>query len=80
VKRKIYLVLGLLCVLLVLAATRAPAQSYPDVGELKPFSAETNYMSRAGYMRWQVYTASGIWLSMMEARRILKAQDINPDA
>jgi hypothetical protein len=50
------------------------AQSYPNVGNLKPFSAETNFMSRAGYLRYLVHQQTGQWLTPEEANRVVKQQ------
>jgi len=37
---------------LALCGTAAYSQQYPQVAGLKPFTAETNYMSLPGYLRW----------------------------
>jgi hypothetical protein len=50
------------------------AQTMPSVAGLEPFSAETNFMSLPGYLRWLVYEQSGQWLSMPEAARIVQEQ------
>lgn len=70
---------GLIVVLLatlVLAATVAPAlaQQYPDVSSLKPFSAEANFMSLPGYLRWLVFQQTGQWITYAEAARIVQEQ------
>jgi hypothetical protein len=52
----------------------ASAQQYPSVSNLKPFSAESDYMSLAGYLRYVVYQQSNQWLTYDEASRIVKQQ------
>jgi len=57
--------------------TPAPAQTqgqYPNVASLKPFSAEANYMSLAGYLRYLVFQQTGQWLTREEAVRIVSQQ------
>jgi uncharacterized protein YdeI (BOF family) len=60
------------------ATTPAPATTtqgqYPDVHSLKPFSAEANYMSLAGYLRYLVFQQTGQWLTRAEAVRIVAQQ------
>jgi len=57
------------------AAAQEPAGGeYPDVVGLTPFSAETNFMSLPGYLRWQVYLEQEVWLSLLEAKRIVAEQ------
>ena len=77
-----YLVLlGAMAVLLVFVSTAmATTTGEWDIAGLQPFTAEANYMSLAGYFRWQHFLDHGQWLTMMEARRMLKAEGINPDA
>jgi hypothetical protein len=57
-----------------LAAMPAFAQQYPNVATLEPFSAETNFMSLPGYLRWVTFQQTGEWLSMAEATRIVEEQ------
>lgn len=52
----------------------AAAQQYPSVANLKPFSAEANYMSLPGYLRYVVHQQSNQWLTYDEASRIVKQQ------
>lgn len=47
---------------------------YPNVANLKPFSAEANYMSLAGYLRYLVFQQTGQWLTRAEAVRIVDQQ------
>jgi hypothetical protein len=49
-------------------------QQYPAVKNLEPFSASTNFMSHAGYLRWVVFQQQGQWLSHDEAVRIVNQQ------
>jgi hypothetical protein len=39
----------------------ASAQSVSDTANLTPFSAEMNFMSRAGYTRYLNYQQTGQW-------------------
>ena len=70
------LVLGVMVLSFASAAmaqtTPAPATTqtqgqYPNVANLKPFSAEANYMSLAGYLRYLVFQQTGQWLTREEA-------------
>ena len=47
---------------------------YPDVHSLKPFSAEANFMSLPGYLRYLVFQQTGQWLTRAEAVRIVSQQ------
>lgn len=74
---KKFLSIGLAAVSLgIIAMTTAPvrAADYPNVKSLRPFSAECNYMSRAGYLRYLVYQQNGVWLSRSEAVAIVNSQ------
>jgi hypothetical protein len=55
-------------------AGMASAQPAPNVSNLSPFSAETNYMSLAGYLRYVNHQQTGQWLTMPEAVRIVQQQ------
>lgn len=53
----------------------APTQGqYPSVANLKPFSAEADYMSLAGYLRYLVFQQTSQWLTRQEATRIVNQQ------
>jgi hypothetical protein len=52
----------------------AEAAAYSDVSALQPWSAESNYMSLAGYLRWMTFREQAVWLSMAEANRIVAQQ------
>ncbi|MHB8732162.1 MAG: hypothetical protein ACYDAB_10255 [bacterium] len=54
-------------------ATQTQGQ-YPNVASLKAFSAEANYMSLAGYLRYLVFQQTGQWLTREEAVRIVSQQ------
>lgn len=47
---------------------------YPNVANLKPFTAEAAYMSLPGYLRYIVYQQTSQWLSRPEAVRIVTQQ------
>lgn len=55
-------------------AVPAPAGTpgpYADVKNLKPFGAETSYMSLAGYLRYVTHQRTSQWLTRLEAERIV---------
>jgi hypothetical protein len=64
--------------LVALATTPASAAQYTNVAGLEPWSAESNYMSLAGYLRWMTFREQGVWLSMPEAKRIVEQQMTMP--
>jgi hypothetical protein len=70
----VLVVLVLLGTMSALATPPALAAEYTDVAGLQPWSAETNYMSLAGYLRWMTFKEQGVWLSMPEAKRIVAEQ------
>jgi hypothetical protein len=61
-------------------ATQPPAVQAPagtpgqiaNVKNLKPFSAETAYMSLAGYLRYLTHQQTSQWLTRVEAERIVR--------
>jgi hypothetical protein len=56
-------------------AVPAPAGTpgpYANVKNLKPFSAETSYMSLAGYLRYVTHQKTSQWLTRLEAERIVR--------
>lgn len=55
-------------------APQAQAQQYPSVTGLVPFSAQCNYMSKAGYLRYRYFVSSGRWISYEEANRVAAEQ------
>lgn len=55
-------------------ATTQTQGQYPNVANLKPFSAEADYMSLAGYLRYLVFQQTSQWLTRQEAVRIVNQQ------
>jgi hypothetical protein len=45
---------------------------YANVKNLKPFTAETAYMSLAGYLRYVTHQQTNQWLTRVEAERIVR--------
>lgn len=72
--RKVLVGVALAALLGGSAATGARAATYPNVATLRPFSAQTNYMSLPGYLRYLVYQQTGRWLTHVEAVRIVQQQ------
>jgi len=54
--------------------TPASAQVIPNVRGLKPFTAQTNYMSIPGYLRWQYFVENKAWISRAEAEALVRSQ------
>lgn len=52
----------------------ASAQQYPRVTNLIPFTAESNFMSLPGYFRYLNHQATGQWLTLAEATRLVAQQ------
>ena len=50
------------------------AQQYPNVANVKAFTAGANFMSLPGYLRYLVHQKTGQWLSLFEAARVVKQQ------
>ena len=57
----------------LIAPKAAQAQDIP-VANLTPFTAEANYMSKAGYYRYRNYAATNNWISYEEAARLVAEQ------
>jgi len=56
-------------------AVMAPAVTpgpYANVKNLTPFSAETAFMSLAGYVRYMTHQQTNQWLTRLEAERIVR--------
>jgi len=70
--RLIVLTIAVLMVVGLIAP--AFAQQYPNVGNLKAFSTEANFMSLPGYLRWVTFQQTGQWITYAEAERIVKQQ------
>ena len=58
----------------VIAPKAAQAQTYTNVSNLTPFTAEANYMSKPGYLRYRNYVDTNNWISYEEAARIVAEQ------
>ena len=52
----------------------ASAQQYPSVSTLTPYTAQTNFMSLPGYLRYVSHQQTGQWLTYTEAGRIVHQQ------
>ena len=68
------LLFALVIGLSVMFGGTAQAQGYPQVAELTPFSAEAQFMSLPGYLRWQVFLEQGEWISVPEAKAVVMDQ------
>lgn len=71
-RRTVAVVVGALLILAIGAP--ALAQQYPNVANLKAYSAEANFMSLPGYLRWLVFQQTGQWISYAEATRVVRQQ------
>ena len=73
---KLRAILLLVLASLLLAAAVAPAfaQQAPNVSNLKAFSAEANFMSLPGYLRWLLFQQNGNWITYAEAARMVSQQ------
>ena len=69
-----FVVIALAGLILVALTMPAFAQQFPNVANLKPFSAEANFMSLPGYLRWLVFQQTGQWITYAEAARVVKEQ------
>ena len=58
----------------LIAPKAAQAQDYPAVTNITPFTAESNYMSKPGYLRYRNYVNTNNWISYEEAARIVAEQ------
>lgn len=59
----------------VIAPKSAQSQAQDiDVANLTPFTAEANYMSKPGYLRYRIYVATNDWISYEEAARRVAEQ------
>lgn len=57
----------------VAATAAGDAGGLPDVSRLRPFTAETQFMSVLGYLRWLVYRMTGQWLNPENLRSFVYA-------
>ncbi len=56
------------------SAQTQPSGQYPNVASLKPFTAEADFMSLPGYLRYLTFQQTGQWLTREEATRIVNQQ------
>ena len=71
------IVVGVLALTLLLGSVTvkvATAQQVPQVGNLEPHSAQTNFMSLEGYLRWLMFQQTNNWITFQEATRIVREQ------
>ncbi len=69
-----FVVIVLACLIFVALTIPARAQQFPNVANLTPFSAEANFMSLPGYLRWLVFQQTGQWITYAEAARVVREQ------
>lgn len=72
--RRAMIMLVLTALLLAAAIAPALAQQTPNVSNLKAFSAEANFMSLPGYLRWLLFQQNGNWITYAEAARMVSQQ------
>lgn len=73
-KFRAFILVVLTGLLVATAIAPAFAQQYPTVSTLKPFSAEANFMSLPGYLRWLIFQQTSNWITYEEAARIVAEQ------
>lgn len=73
-RHRAMIMLVLTVLLLVGVIAPAFAQQVPSVANLKPFSAEANFMSLPGYLRWLLFQQTENWITYEEAARIVQEQ------
>ena len=83
--RKLALLLMVVVIITVFAAlamaTTEGEEAYPavaNVSGLAPFTAETNYMSLPGYLRYEGFKADKTWMTRLDAVREVKIQHADP--
>jgi len=52
----------------------ASAQQYANVTNLTPFTAQADFMSLAGYLRYVSYEQTNLWITHTEALRIVRQE------
>ena len=72
-RKFVVVILGVVLLSAVISGV-ASAQQYTNVANLTPFSAESNYMSLPGYLRYVTYQQTNLWLTYDEASRIVHQQ------
>jgi hypothetical protein len=55
-------------------AATSPSAAYPQVANLTPFTAEANFMSLAGYLRYLAFEKLGSWITRSEAVRVVQQE------
>jgi len=68
------LLLFVLAAALVGMMAQASAQNIPNISGLKPHTAQTKFMSLAGFLRWQYFLENTTWLSADESNQLVKSQ------
>lgn len=58
----------------VASAQQAAPGQVPSVSGLKAFSAESDFMSLAGYLRYLMHQQTGQWVTYAEAKRVAQQQ------
>ena len=72
---KQFTILAVLAVLTLFGcAQQASAQAVPSIIGIQAFSTQANYMSLAGYLRWQTFKESNVWISLAEAKELVSTQ------
>jgi hypothetical protein len=56
------------------APAPTPAGQYPNLASLQPFSAEANFMSLPGDLRYLVFQHTSQWLTRPEADRVVSQE------
>ena len=52
------------------------AQTAPDVHNLPAYTAESNYMSLPGYLRWQYFQETNNWISYRQAVAMVRDEGV----
>jgi hypothetical protein len=74
-------VLAILAGLTLLGLAKpAAAQAIPHVENLQRFTAEANYMSLAGYLRYQYFIENDVWITRVEAIQLVRSQNASAAA
>lgn len=78
--KKLILMLCIVSMMLVLggAVFAVGDEQGPDVTAITPFTAEANFMSLPGYLRYDIFKGTGAWITRLEAVRSVKAQGADP--
>ncbi|HEY3378116.1 MAG TPA: hypothetical protein VGL77_11545 [Armatimonadota bacterium] len=72
---KQFTILAMLATVTIFGLARpASAQAVPSVIGISAYSAEAQYMSLVGYLRWQMFEENNVWISQAEAVRLVRGQ------